>query len=60
MHFSQLKISEPIMRAIADLNYLDPTPIQVQAIPPLLEGFDMLGEKRLRSAFRSLNLLKSD
>jgi ATP-dependent RNA helicase RhlE len=43
MHFSQLKISEPIMRAIADLNYFDPTPIQVQAIPPLLEGFDMLG-----------------
>ncbi|MFA5481209.1 MAG: DEAD/DEAH box helicase, partial [Bacilli bacterium] len=43
MYFAQLKISDPLLRAITDLNYVDPTPIQVQAIPPLLDGFDLLG-----------------
>ena len=43
MQFSQLKINDLISRALADLNYDLPTPIQVQAIPPLLKGFDMLG-----------------
>lgn len=43
MYFTQLKISDPILKAITDLDYVDPTPIQVQAIPPLLEGFDLLG-----------------
>jgi len=43
MQFSQLKINDLISRALADLNYDLPTPIQVQAIPPLLKGLDMLG-----------------
>ncbi len=43
MYFSQLKLSDQINKAIADLNYDDPTPIQAQAIPPLLDGSDMLG-----------------
>lgn len=43
MYFSHLNICDPISRAIADLNYSEPTPIQIQAIPPLLDGFDMLG-----------------
>ncbi len=43
MYFSQLKLSDQINKAITDLNYDDPTPIQAQAIPPLLDGSDMLG-----------------
>ncbi|NCA97156.1 MAG: DEAD/DEAH box helicase [Bacteroidia bacterium] len=43
MYFAQLKISEPILKAITELNYVDPTPIQIEAIPPLLEGHDLLG-----------------
>ncbi len=43
MTFSQLGISEPLCRAIAAENYTHPTPIQVQAIPRLLEGRDLLG-----------------
>lgn len=43
MYFAQLKISEPILKAITELNYVDPTPIQVEAIPPLLGGHDLLG-----------------
>jgi ATP-dependent RNA helicase RhlE len=34
---------EPLRRAIADEGYTIPTPIQQQAIPPLLEGRDLLG-----------------
>lgn len=43
MYFTQLKIHDSILKAITDLDYTDPTPIQVQAIPPLLDGFDLLG-----------------
>jgi ATP-dependent RNA helicase RhlE len=41
--FSGLGISEPLCRALAAENYTDPTPIQTQAIPRLLEGRDLLG-----------------
>jgi ATP-dependent RNA helicase RhlE len=43
MTFSQLGISEPLCRALAAEDYTHPTPIQTQAIPPLLEGRDLLG-----------------
>lgn len=41
--FSELNLIKPIMRALADENYEKPTPIQAQAIPPLLAGHDLLG-----------------
>jgi ATP-dependent RNA helicase RhlE len=41
--FSELKLIEPIQRAISDTGYTKPTPIQSQAIPLLLEGRDLLG-----------------
>jgi ATP-dependent RNA helicase RhlE len=41
--FSELQISEPLLRAIKERNYLTPTPIQAQAIPHLLQGRDLLG-----------------
>ena len=41
--FSELGISEPLCRALAAEHYAHPTPIQVQAIPRLLEGRDLLG-----------------
>ncbi len=34
---------EPLRRAVADEGYTTPTPIQAQAIPPLLAGRDLLG-----------------
>jgi ATP-dependent RNA helicase RhlE len=43
MTFSQLGIAEPLCRALAAEDYTHPTPIQTQAIPPLLEGRDLLG-----------------
>ena len=41
--FSDLGLSEPILRAISAEGYTTPTPIQEQAIPHLLEGRDLLG-----------------
>ncbi|MGE5086737.1 MAG: DEAD/DEAH box helicase, partial [Bacillota bacterium] len=41
--FSDLPLVEPIQRAVAESGYTNPTPIQAQAIPYLLEGRDLLG-----------------
>jgi len=43
MLFAKLDIIEPILKALKDEGYEVPTPIQVQAIPPLLLGKDLLG-----------------
>jgi ATP-dependent RNA helicase RhlE len=42
-YFSDLGLAEPILRALATKGYTDPTPIQRQAIPALMEGRDLLG-----------------
>src|SRR5688572_29216959 len=41
--FSTLGLLEPLQRALQEELYVHPTPIQEQAIPPLLEGRDLLG-----------------
>ena len=41
--FSDLGLSEPILKGIAEMGYLHPTPIQEQAIPTVLMGRDVLG-----------------
>ncbi|MFU8805345.1 MAG: DEAD/DEAH box helicase [Bradymonadaceae bacterium] len=41
--FASLNLIDPLNRAIAAQNYEHPTPIQAQAIPPLLEGRDVIG-----------------
>ncbi|MDP7497250.1 MAG: DEAD/DEAH box helicase, partial [Roseibacillus sp.] len=41
--FEALQLSAPIQRALHERNYQSLTPIQAQAIPPLLEGRDLLG-----------------
>ncbi|MBO6574142.1 MAG: DEAD/DEAH box helicase [Rhodothermales bacterium] len=43
MTFSDLALSEPILRAVKAQGYSNPTPIQAKAIPPALEGRDVLG-----------------
>lgn len=42
-NFKELDLIEPLQRAIAAADYHTPTAIQSQAIPPLLEGRDLLG-----------------
>ena len=41
--FADLGLSEPLLRAIAEMGYIHPTPIQEQAIPFVLMGRDVLG-----------------
>ena len=41
--FEALPLSAPIQRALRERNYQSLTPIQAQAIPPLLDGRDLLG-----------------
>ncbi len=41
--FSALPLAAPIQRALTDKAYTHPSPIQAQAIPPLLEGRDLIG-----------------
>ena len=43
MQFSELNIIEPILKAIEEEGYINPTPIQEQAIPLVLEGNDLMG-----------------
>jgi superfamily II DNA/RNA helicase len=43
MDFSELHLSENVLRAVADAGYKTPTPIQEQAIPCILTGRDVLG-----------------
>jgi superfamily II DNA/RNA helicase len=42
MSFSALKLSEPILKALADLNYTQPTAIQEKAIPHILAGKNLI------------------
>jgi len=42
MPFSNLGLCNPIVRAIDDLGYTAPTPIQKQAIPVILSGKDLI------------------
>ncbi|CAK7031926.1 MAG: ATP-dependent RNA helicase DeaD [Peptostreptococcus russellii] len=43
-NFNELEIKEEIKRAVADLGYENPSPIQARAIPTMLEGNDVIGQ----------------
>lgn len=47
--FADLGLSEPLLRALQDLGYERPSPIQAQAIPTLLNGEDMIGQAQTGS-----------
>jgi ATP-dependent RNA helicase DeaD len=42
--FAELGLSEPTLRALRDVGYESPSPIQEQAIPALLQGRDVIGQ----------------
>jgi superfamily II DNA/RNA helicase len=41
--FHDLHLSEPLLKAVADAGYSEPTAIQAAAIPPILMGKDLIG-----------------
>lgn len=44
MRFDELPISKDILKAVADMGFEEATPIQILAIPQLLEGGDIIGQ----------------
>ncbi|MGY3264509.1 DEAD/DEAH box helicase [Lysobacter sp. HA35] len=42
--FSDLELGAPLLRALADVGYETPSPIQAATIPPLLAGRDVIGQ----------------
>src|SRR3990170_3937811 len=42
--FAELGLSAPLLKALEHLGYQEPTPIQEQTIPLLLEGRDVIGQ----------------
>src|SRR3954449_12011378 len=42
--FADLGLSPPLIESLTGLGYEEPTPIQREAIPPLLDGRDLLGQ----------------
>ncbi len=43
MEFKDFNLAPEILAAVADMGYAEPTPIQQQALPPVIEGRDLLG-----------------
>lgn len=43
MTFEDLNLNNPLQNALADLGYIYPTPIQIQALPVVLSGKDVVG-----------------
>lgn len=66
MNFKELKIMPSILKALDDEQYTLPTPIQEKAIPPILQGRDLLGcaqtgtGKTAAFAVPTLQLLSED
>src|SRR5579884_3242349 len=47
--FAQLGLEPALLEALDDVGYEEPSPIQEQAIPPLLEGRDVIGQAQTGS-----------
>ncbi|MEY2466708.1 MAG: ATP-dependent helicase RhlE, partial [Verrucomicrobiota bacterium] len=43
MPFAKLGLSAPMLEGVKAMGYIDPTPIQLRAIPLILEGKDVIG-----------------
>src|ERR1039457_1021785 len=43
MPFTKLGLSEPMLQGVRAMGYVEPTPIQLRAIPLILEGRDVIG-----------------
>jgi superfamily II DNA/RNA helicase len=39
--FAQFALHERLLKAVAEMNFVEPTPVQVAAIPPAIEGKDL-------------------
>ncbi|NMB27736.1 MAG: DEAD/DEAH box helicase [Tissierellia bacterium] len=44
LRFDEVNLSEEIQKAVKDMGFEEMSPIQSQAIPPMLEGLDIIGQ----------------
>src|SRR5690606_37620604 len=51
--FGQFGLSDPLIRAIEEVGYEAPTPIQLKTIPLLLEGRDVIGQAQTGTGKRA-------
>lgn len=42
--FADLNISEDLLKAVTDMGFVTPSPIQAEGIPPILAGRDVIGQ----------------
>ncbi len=56
MSFAELGLSPLILRAVEELGYREPTPIQRQAIPVVLAGGDILAAAQTGTGCRCLRV----
>ncbi|SHF71819.1 ATP-dependent RNA helicase DeaD [Fodinibius roseus] len=42
--FAELNLSQPILQALTDMGFEEPTPVQEKCIPPLLQQKDVVGQ----------------
>ena len=47
--FADLRLEPTLLEALDDVGYEEPRPIQAEAIPPLLEGHDVIGQAQTGS-----------
>jgi ATP-independent RNA helicase DbpA len=47
--FSDLKLSEPLLRALEAIGHVQMTPVQAHGLPPILEGLDVVAQARTGS-----------
>ncbi len=43
-HFGAIPVSQPVFSALRDMGYTEPTPVQEQVVPVMLEGQDLVGQ----------------
>jgi ATP-independent RNA helicase DbpA len=48
-HFSELNLSEPLLRALTELEYTEMTPVQAAALPAILSGRDVVAQAKTGS-----------
>jgi ATP-dependent RNA helicase DeaD len=47
--FAELGLQDSLLEALNDVGYEEPSPIQAEAMPPLLEGLDVIGQAQTGS-----------
>jgi ATP-dependent RNA helicase DeaD len=44
--FAELGVEQPFLKALAKIGYVDPSPIQIEMIPKILAGHDVIGQAK--------------